>query len=418
MTSVVDRFIKYVQINTRSDLYSTESPSTANQFDLAKVLVEEMKEMGLQDVELTDKCYIYATLPANTTQQVPVIGLVAHLDTSPEAPGENVKPQVIEKYDGKAIVLDANNNVVLSPDEFPDLLKYVGQSLITSDGTTLLGADDKAGIASIMAALDSLIKHPEIPHGTIRVGITPDEEVARGTESFDVKKFGADFAYTIDGGQLGELEYECFNAAQAFVTIQGRNVHPGYAKDKMVNAIEVAMRFHSLLPTNERPEFTQGYEGFFHTYEFKGSVEEAELVYIIRDHDRQIFEHRKQVFLAAVNHINQMLGSERVKVKLIDQYQNMKEVILPTIHVVDTAKYAMELCGVVPKIGPIRGGTDGARLSYMGLPTPNIFAGGHNFHGKYEFLPIPSLEKSVEVILKVIELYTQHPEGIQISEQK
>lgn len=411
MTNVVDRFLRYISVNTRSDLNSTAVPSTPVQFDLAKILVEEMKAIGVQDVELDDKCYVYGTIPATTSAKVPTIGLIAHMDTSPDASGANVKPQFVEEYDGKEIVLNREANVILSPDAFPELLKYIGQPLITTDGTTLLGADDKAGVAIIMTTAETLLKNPQIQHGKIRIAFTPDEEVGRGTESFNVEKFQADFAYTIDGGEIGELEYECFNAAMARVTIQGRNVHPGSAKDQMINSMEWGMSLHRMLPENQKPEYTEKYEGFFHLMQFNGTVEEASMLYIIRDHDRQKFEQKKKIFMEAVAYLNDNLGSERIKVEMVDQYQNMKEVIMPSIHIVDTAKKAMELCGVTPKIGPIRGGTDGARLSYMGLPTPNIFTGGHNYHGKYEYIAPKSMEKSVEVVLKIIELYTANPSG-------
>lgn len=413
MSDVVERFLKYVKVNTRSDLDSTTSPSTTVQFDLARLLVEEMKTLGIQDVELDDKCYIYGTIPANTPRKIPTIGLIAHMDTSYEISGEGVNPQIIQSYNGEPIVLNAEKNIVLSPAEFPELLKYVGQSLITTDGNTLLGADDKAGVAVIMTVAATLLQHPQIEHGKIRIGFTPDEEVGRGTESFNVEKFNADFAYTIDGGEIGELEYECFNAAMARVHIQGRSVHPGSAKDQMVNAIEVAIRFHAMLPAAERPEYTQGYEGFYHLMEFQGETEETKIAYIIRDHNREKFEHKKKLFMDAVRFINQSLGAERITVEMVEQYQNMKEVILPSIHIVETAREAMVQCGVTPRIGPIRGGTDGARLSYMGLPTPNIFNGGHNFHGKYEYIPPASMEKSVEVVLKILELYSKFPGGIE-----
>lgn len=409
MTNVVDRFVKYAKVYTTSAFDTGTFPSTSRQFDLAKLLVKEMKEIGLHDVELDDKGYIYATLPANTTEKIPTIGFIAHMDTSPETPGENVSPQFVRNYDGGDIVLNKKLNIVLSPKDFPELLKYVGQDIITADGTTLLGADDKAGIAVILTAMEHLIQHPEIKHGRIRIGFTPDEEIGHGADFFDVKKFNADFAYTIDGGELGELEYECFNACMVKVHIQGRSVHPGSAKNQMVNAIELAHRFHGMLPAAERPEYTEKYEGFYHLYQVTAEVEEATLVYIIRDHDRGIFENRKAVFMNAVEYMNMVAGSERVKVELVEQYKNMKEVILPKMHVVDTAKQAMEELGIKPKIGPIRGGTDGARLSYQGLPTPNLFAGGHNFHGKYEYLPISSLEKAVQVVLKVLSLYAENP---------
>ncbi len=409
MTNVVDRFLKYVKVHTSSEYDTGTFPSTARQFDLAKALVEEMKVMGLQEVELDDKCYLYATLPANTDEKIPTIGLIAHMDTSPEAPGENVTPRIIKKYDGGDILLNQELNMVLTPREFPEMLKYIGQDIITTDGNTLLGADDKAGVAIILTAMEYLLGHPEIKHGRVRIGFTPDEEIGHGADYFDVKKFHADFAYTLDGGEMGELEYECFNAAMAKVHVQGRSVHPGTAKNQMVNAIELAFQFHSLLPAVERPEYTEKYEGFYHLYDFKADVEEARLVYIIRDHDRTKFEARKRIFLKAAEFVNQTVGAERVQVEMIEQYQNMKEVILPKFHVVETAEQAMKELGITPKIGPIRGGTDGARLSYQGLPTPNIFAGGHNFHGRYEYLPIPSLEKSVQVVLKILDLYAKNP---------
>lgn len=411
MSNVVDRFLRYVSVNTRSDLFSTAIPSTPVQFDLAKILADELKALGVQDVELDDKCYVYGTIPATSDKAIPTIGLIAHMDTSPDASGANVKPQFVEEYDGKPIVLNREANVIMAPDEFPELLKYVGQPLITTDGTTLLGADDKAGVAIIMSVAEHLIKNPQIQHGKIRIAFTPDEEVGRGTESFNVQKFDANFAYTIDGGEIGELEYECFNAAMARVSIQGRNVHPGSAKDQMINAMDWGMRLHAMLPENQKPEYTQGYEGFFHLMEFKGTVEEASMLYIIRDHDREKFEIKKTLFMEAVGFLNKNLGNDRIKVEMVDQYQNMKEVIMPSIHIVHTAKKAMELCGVTPKIGPIRGGTDGARLSYMGLPTPNIFTGGHNYHGKYEYIAPKSMEKSLEVVVKIIELYAENPAG-------
>jgi tripeptide aminopeptidase len=412
MSNVVDRFLRYVKVNTRSDLYSTTAPSTKVQFDLAHALADEMRSLGIQDVELTDTCYIYGTVPATTGKAIPTIGLIAHMDTSPETPGDNVKPQRISNYDGKDIVLNAEKQVILSPAEFPELLNYIGQELITTDGTTLLGADDKAGVSIVMTTAEYLLQHPQIEHGKIRIAFTPDEEVGRGTENFDVAKFGADFAYTVDGGEIGELEYECFNAAMATIHIQGRNVHPGSAKDQMVNALEVGIAINNLLPPAQKPEYTTGYEGFFHLMEFKGEIEQATLVYIIRDHDRAKFEEKKNILVQAVAYMNTVLGSERVRVEMKDQYKNMKEVILPSIHVVNTAKAAIEQCGITPKVGPIRGGTDGAQLSYRGLPTPNIFTGGHNYHGRYEYIPPASMEKAVEVVLKIIQLYTENPQGI------
>ncbi len=412
MTSVVERLLRYVKINTRSDLESTTSPSTMVQFALAKLLVEEMKSLGIQQVELDDKCYVYGVIPSNIKKSVPTIGLIAHMDTSYEISGENVNPRIIENYDGNPIVLNQDANTILSPEEFPELLKYVGQILITTDGTTLLGADDKAGVAIIMTVAETILKNPAFEHGTIKICFTPDEEVGRGTESFDVKKFNADFAYTIDGGEIGELEFECFNAAMAKVNIQGRSVHPGSAKDQMINAIELGIQLHKMLPAAQKPEYTQGYEGFFHLMEFKADVEEARLMYIIRDHDLKKFELKKNILTDAIKFVNDSIGSERITCEMVEQYRNMKEVIMPSIHVINTARAAMEQCGITPKIGPIRGGTDGARLSYMGLPTPNIFTGGHNYHGRYEYIPPASMEKSVEVLLKILDLYANNPQGV------
>lgn len=407
MTSVVDRFIRYAKINTQSELFSPSIPSTAAQFDLAKVLVAELKEIGLSDAVLDEKCYIMATLPANTDRPVPTIGLVGHMDTSPDMAGKDVKPQFVE-YQGGDIVLNKEQNVILSPKDFPELNQYVGKTLITTDGTTLLGADDKAGVAEIMTALEYLVQHPEIKHGKIRVGFTPDEEVGKGADYFDVKAFGADFAYTLDGGAIGELEYETFNAAQAVVTIQGLNVHPGSAKDVMKNAILIGAEFNDLLPVQMRPEFTEKYEGFFHVTHFTGTVEDAKLIYIIRDHDRSKFEQKKELFNSAVVWINRKYGDGTVKADIVDQYYNMREKIEPVIHIVETAKQAMLDLGIEPKIGPIRGGTDGARFSYMGLPTPNLFTGGMNYHGKYEYIPVFAMDKAVEVILKILDAYTRN----------
>jgi tripeptide aminopeptidase len=403
MTNVVDRFIKYIKIDTQSDEASESCPSSKKQWDLANLLVEELKSIGLVDANIDEKGYIMATLPSNLDKEVPKIGFIAHYDTSPDMSGTNVKPRFIENYDGSEIVLNKENDVILSPKDFPELNKYIGQTLITTDGTTLLGADDKAGIAEIITAVDYLCKNPQIKHGTIKVGFTPDEEIGRGADFFNVEKFGADFGYTMDGGEIGELEYENFNAAMAKLTFQGRNVHPGYAKDKMVSAMHMAMEFNSLLPVNERPEFTTSYEGFYHLIGFQGAVEESTIQYIIRDHDRQKFEQKKVFIQKAVDFMNKKYDG-RVKIELKDQYFNMREKIEEVMHIIDTAVEAMELVGVKPKVMPIRGGTDGARLSFMGLPCPNIFAGGHNFHGKYEFVPVNSMEKAVEVILKIVEL--------------
>jgi len=406
---IVDRFIKYARIDTRSDENNSETPSTKKQFNLAKEVEREALEMGLEDVSLDSNCYLMATLPANTKKDVPTIGFIAHFDTSPDMSGENVNPRIVEEYDGKDIVLDESRGVVLSPDDFPELLQHVGEDIIVTDGTTLLGADDKAGIAEIMDAMQYLIDHPEIEHGKIRIGFTPDEEIGRGADLFDVEKFGAEWAYTMDGSGVGELEYENFNAASAKIKIQGRNVHPGYAKDKMVNALHVANELVALLPIKERPEHTEGYEGFFHLISLNGTVEESEVTYIIRDHDREKFEQRKELMERAVAEMNQKYN-DRLALEMKDQYYNMREKVEPVKHVIDYAFRAMEETGITPKIKPIRGGTDGARLSYMGLPCPNIFAGGMNFHGRYEYLPIPSMKKASKVIVKIAELVAKNAE--------
>lgn len=403
---ILERFLKYVKIDTTSDDNSQTYPSTAKQFTLAKVLQEELTAMGLKDVSVDEHCYLMATLPANTDKKIPNIGFIAHMDTSPDMSGTNVNPQILEDYDGKDIVLDKKNNVILNIKEFPELLEYKGQTIITTDGTTLLGADDKAGIAEIMTAVDYLTKHPDIKHGNIKIGFTPDEEIGRGVDKFDVKKFDAEFAYTLDGGRVGELEYENFNAAHAKVIFNGRNIHPGYAKNKMINAIILAMEFNSMLPVNERPEFTQDYEGFYHLIKTEGSVENASIQYIIRDHDKVKFEAKKVFIQQTVDYMNKKYRANTVALELKDQYFNMREQVEKVMHVVDTAKKAIELVDVEPIVVPIRGGTDGSRLSYMGLPCPNIFAGGHNFHGKYEYVPLESMVKAVDVILKIVELYS------------
>ncbi|HNW96882.1 MAG TPA: peptidase T [Bacteroidales bacterium] len=404
---VFERFLKYIKIDTQSDDNSQTYPSTSKQFDLAKILQNELQEMGLKDVSLDEHCYLMATLPANTTKKIPVIGFIAHMDTSPDMPGVNVNPQILQNFDGKDIVLNQTKNIVLSTKEFPELLEYIGQTLITTDGNTLLGADDKAGIAEIMTAVKFLIDHPEIKHGTIKIGFTPDEEIGRGVDKFDVEKFNAEFAYTMDGGGIGELEYENFNAAHAKVIFNGRNIHPGYAKDKMINAMILAMEFNAMLPVNERPEFTQDYEGFYHLIKMEGSVENASIQYIIRDHDRKKFEAKKVFIKQTVDYMNAKYRENTVVLEIKDQYYNMREQVEKTFHIVETAKKAMEEIGIVPKVVPIRGGTDGARLSFMGLPCPNIFAGGHNFHGKMEYVPVESMEKAVQVILKIIALYSK-----------
>ena len=400
---IVDRFIKYARIDTQSDENSTQTPSTQKQFNLAKEVEKEALEMGLSDVCLDNNCYMMATLPANTKKNVPVIGFIAHFDTSPDMSGENVNPRIVKAYDGKDIVLNEAGKVFMSPVDFPELLNHVGEDLIVTDGTTLLGADDKAGIAEIMTAMQYLMDHPEIEHGKIRIAFTPDEEIGRGADKFDVAKFGAKWAYTMDGSEVGELEFENFNAAAAKIEIQGRNVHPGYAKDKMINALHVANDLIQLLPEKERPESTEGYEGFYHLISLNGSVDEAKISFIIRDHNREKFEERKQLMERSVAQLNERYDN-RLKLEIKDQYYNMKEKVEPEKHIIDTAFRAMEEVGVKPNIKPIRGGTDGARLSFMGLPCPNIFAGGMNFHGRYEFLPVPSLKKAAEVIVKIAAL--------------
>lgn len=403
--TVVDRFLKYVKFDTESSTETGTTPSTPGQMVLARELEKELHEMGLEDISLDEKGYIMATLPANTDKEVPTIGFVAHMDTSPDLTGKDVNPQIVKNYDGKDIILNKELNIVLSPNDFPEMQDYVGQDLIVTDGKTLLGADDKAGIAEILTAIKYLKDHPEIKHGKIRIGFTPDEEIGAGADYFDVEKFGCEWAYTMDGGPIGELEYENFNAAGVKINIQGRSVHPGYAKDKMVNALVVANKLVSLLPSNERPEHTTGYEGFYHLTNISGTVDAATVGYIIRDHDREIFEKRKQVMLDTIAFINK-LYPDSTTVEIKDQYYNMREKVEPVKHVVDLAFEAMTAVGVTPIVKPIRGGTDGARLSFMGLPCPNIFAGGHNFHGRYEFVPIQSMEKAVQVIVKIAALVT------------
>lgn len=403
--TVVDRFLKYVKFDTESSTETGTTPSTPGQMVLARELEKELYEMGLEDISLDEKGYIMATLPANTDKKVATIGFVAHMDTSPDLTGKDVNPQIVKNYDGKDIILNKELNIVLSPNDFPEMQDYVGQDLIVTDGKTLLGADDKAGIAEILTAIKYLKDHPEIKHGKIRIGFTPDEEIGAGADYFDVEKFGCEWAYTMDGGPIGELEYENFNAAGVKINIQGRSVHPGYAKDKMVNALVVANKLVSLLPSNERPEHTTGYEGFYHLTNISGTVDAATVGYIIRDHDRELFEKRKQVMLDTIAFINK-LYPDSTTVEIKDQYYNMREKVEPVKHVVDLAFEAMTAVGVTPIVKPIRGGTDGARLSFMGLPCPNIFAGGHNFHGRYEFVPIQSMEKAVQVIVKIAELVT------------
>ncbi|WP_158973737.1 peptidase T [Cellulophaga sp. L1A9] len=404
MNPILNRFLSYVTIDTQSDPNSSTTPSTKKQWNLANKLAEELKLIGLSDVTIDKNAYIMATLPSNSTYaNIPVIGFIAHFDTSPDFSGTNVNPQIIENYDGKDIVLNKEKNIILSPNYFDDLLQYKGQTIITTDGTTLLGADDKAGITEIVSAMEYLIHHPEIKHGTIKIGFTPDEEIGRGAHKFDVEKFGADWAYTMDGSQVGELEYENFNAASAKISITGKSVHPGYAKGKMINAISIANEFMTLLPENEVPQKTTGREGFFHVHHISGEIENATIELIIRDHDKELFEERKRLITTIKDKLSTLHG-DCISIEVKDQYFNMKEKVAPVYHIVTTAKEAMESLGITPLIKPIRGGTDGSQLSFMGLPCPNIFAGGHNFHGKYEYVPLESMESAVKVIVKICEL--------------
>lgn len=404
--NLTDRFLKYVKFDTQSDELTNLTPSTPGQYKFAQALEKELHELGLEEISLDENGYLMATLPANTDREVPTVGFIAHLDTSPDLSGHNVNPRIVKAYDGGDITLDAANDVVLSPSEFPELLHYVGQDLIVTDGTTLLGADDKAGIAEIISAVEYLKAHPEIEHGKIRIAFNPDEEIGQGAHKFDVERFGADWAYTMDGGEVGELEYENFNAAVANVTFKGRNVHPGYAKHKMVNSIRIANQFILMLPRWETPEHTEGYEGFYHLVKIEGDVEKTTLTYIIRDHDRDRFERRKR----ELEHLTRKTNNEFpgcATIEIRDQYFNMREKIEPVMHIITIAEKAMELAGVKPKVQPIRGGTDGAQLSFKGLPCPNIFAGGLNFHGRYEFVPIPSMEKAEKTIVEIARLVAQ-----------
>jgi tripeptide aminopeptidase len=404
---IIERFTKYVKVNTQSDPNSDTCPSTPGQLELGNMLVEELKAIGMEEVTMDENGYIMATLPANTEKDVPTIGFLAHMDTATEFTGANVNPQIVENYNGGDIVLNESLNIVLSPKDFPELANYKGHTLITTDGTTLLGADNKAGIAEIMTAMAYLIKHPEIKHGKVRVAFTPDEEIGRGPHKFDVAKFGAKFAYTVDGGPLGELEYESFNAAEAKIKIKGKNVHPGSAKGKMINSMKIAMEFHGHLPANEAPEHTEGYEGFYHLLSFQGNVEETMLHYIIRDFDRKQFEARKAKMQEIASKLQEKYGKERIAIEIKDQYYNMREKIEPVREVVDIAYEAMKNLNIEPKITPIRGGTDGSQLSYMGLPTPNIFTGGENFHGRYEYISVDNMIKATNVIIEIIKLFEQ-----------
>jgi tripeptide aminopeptidase len=416
MQHIIDRFISYVTIDTESDANSETTPSTEKQWVLAHKLVAELKAIGMQEVTIDEKAYIMATLPSNVTHEVPVIGFISHFDTSPDFCGANIKPQIIPNYDGNDIVLNAVKNIVLSPNYFKDLLLYKGQTLITTDGNTLLGADDKAGITEIVTAMEFLINNPEIQHGKIRIGFTPDEEIGRGAHFFDVEKFGAQWAYTMDGSQIGELEYENFNAAGAKIIFKGKSVHPGYAKGKMINSMLIANEFINELPKGETPQDTKGYEGFFHVHHLTGSIEETVLELIIRDHNKKKFEKRKALLAKIIKKINKkfakQFGEDIVIAEVNDQYYNMKEKVLPVKHIVDIAEKAMKEVGVKPIIKPIRGGTDGCQLSYKGLPCPNIFAGGHNFHGKYEYVPLESMQKAIDVIVKIAELTSQPDYGL------
>ncbi len=401
MEKVTDRFLRYVAVDTQSDPDSESQPSTARQLDLLKLLKSELEGMGIK-AELDEYGYVMASIPSNCGKDVPAVGFIAHVDTSPDASGKDVKPQIIHGYDGGDIPLKGVPGLFLKVEDFPEMAEYKGQTLITTDGTTLLGADDKAGVAEIMSMAEYVTSHPEFRHGEIKIGFTPDEEIGRGVVKFDVKKFGAKYAYTMDGGKIGELEYENFNAAAATVRIQGRNIHPGYAKDKMLNAILIGMELNSLLPAAQRPEHTDGYEGFFHIIGFNGTVEKAEFSYIIRDHDTGLFEKRKETIRKCVDFINGKYGDGTATVEIRHQYYNMRKEVEPHYHIIEKAVKAMEDEGITPVIRPIRGGTDGANLSFMGLPCPNIFAGGHNFHGKMEFVPVESMEKAVKVILNII----------------
>lgn len=398
---ITERFIKYVKIDTQSDPNSNTTPSTEKQWDLANLLFEELKQLELEEVSIDTNGYIMATIPATTNKNVPTIGFIAHYDTSPDYESTNVKPQIIDNYDGKEVVLNEAKNIVLSPSYFSELKHYKGQTLITTDGTTLLGADDKAGITEIMSAAAYLMKHPEIAHGKIRIGFTPDEEIGRGAHLFDVKKFGAAFAYTMDGSQIGELEYENFNAAEAKITITGKSVHPGYAKNKMINSILIANDFWSALPKDEVPEKTAGEEGFFHLHHINGNVEQTEMHFIIRDHNKKHFEARKDMLSSIVAAYNEDYNAHIISLEMKDQYYNMKEIVAQHLYIVDIAKLAMKKIGITPIIKPIRGGTDGSQLSFMGLPCPNIFAGGHNFHGPYEYIPVESMQKATELIIQI-----------------
>ena len=405
--TLVERFLKYVTFDTQSSEETRITPSTPGQMVFAKYLKSELESLGLEEITLDEHGYLFATLPANTDKEIPTIGFIAHMDTSPDMSGKDVTPRIVENYNGSEIVLDAEERVVLSPAQFPELLDHKGEDLIVTNGKTLLGADDKAGIAEIVSAMAYLKEHPEIKHGKIRIGFNPDEEIGEGAHKFDVEKFGCEWAYTMDGGEVGELEFENFNAAAAKIIFKGRNVHPGYARHKMINSIRIANQFISMLPRHETPEHTEGYEGFYHLIGIQGDVEQTTLSYIIRDHDRSRFESRKREMAHLVRKINAEFGEDIAVLELRDQYYNMREKIEPVMHIIDTAFAAMEAVGVKPNVKPIRGGTDGAQLSFKGLPCPNIFAGGLNFHGRYEFVPVQNMEKAMKVIVKIAELVAQ-----------
>lgn len=406
MKPITERFLRYVAFDTESNPDSQSQPSTNKQFALLEYLRKELEDMGIE-ASVDKYGYLMASIPSNTDKEIPAIGFIAHVDTSPDASGAGIKPKIIENYDGGAIVLNTEKGLRLDPAEFPELGNYTGQTIITTDGTTLLGADDKAGVAEIMEAAKYIVEHPEFRHGPVRIGFTPDEEIGRGVDFFDVRKFDAKYAYTMDGGAIGELEYENFNAAGVKIRVQGRNIHPGYAKDKMLNAIILGAELNDMLPIQQRPEFTEGYEGFFHITKFTGVVEEADIQYIIRDHDFGLFERKKQLLRECVDFMNSKYGDGVFTLDIKDQYYNMKKEVEPHYHIIEKAVKAMKDAGVKPEIRPIRGGTDGARLSFMGLPCPNIFAGGHNFHGKYEYVPVESMEKATEVILNIIRNYAE-----------
>ena len=406
MEKILDRFLRYIAIDTQADPNSESQPSAAKELNLSRLLCDELTAMGVQ-AELDEYGYVMASIPSNCGKDVPAIGFIAHVDTAPDAAGACTNPQIIENYDGSDIALKGVEGLALKVSDFPEMLAYKGQTLITTDGTTLLGADDKAGIAEIMDAVQYIVNHPEFKHGEIKIGFTPDEEIGRGVVKFDVAKFGAKYAYTMDGGAIGELEYENFNAAAATVKIQGRNIHPGYAKGKMLNAILIGMELNALLPVEQRPEYTTGYEGFYHIIGFNGTVEEASFTYILRDHDMGLYEDKKAYMRKCVDFINEKYGAGVATVDIKHQYYNMRKEVEPHYHIVEKAMKAMEMEGITPKIQPIRGGTDGANLSFMGLPCPNIFAGGHNFHGKMEYVPLESMEKASKVILNIIQLYAE-----------